>query len=556
MDLRSDVIKKGLERGPHRSLLRAIGLSDKELGQPLIAVVNSHNEIVPGHIHLNKIAEAVKRGVQTEGGTPLEFNTIAICDGIAMGHQGMCAPLPSREIVAASVELMVQAHMFDALVMIASCDKIVPGMLMAACRMNLPSIFVTGGPMLPGIYRGEETAINQVYEAIGRVKAGLMSEKEFEELERVACPGPGSCAGMYTANTMACIVEALGMSLPGSAATPAIYQEKTALAEESGRQVMKLLKSNLIPSQIITLDSLENAIRVDLALGGSTNTVLHLIATGLEFGIDLTLDTFDDLSRSTPHICDMNPAGPHYLKDLYEAGGIPAVMKEIKGLLNLDVIGVTGKTLRETLEGVQVTNREVIRTLSNPVHREGGIAILRGNLAPNGAVVKQTAIDPSMLRFSGESRVFDREEEALKAVLDGEVEEGQALIIRYEGPKGGPGMREMLATTSAIVGRGLESSVVLITDGRFSGATKGPVIGHVAPEAMEGGPIAVVEDGDKIEVDIPSRRLDVSLTEDEISERLKGWKPKRPTIEKGYLGLYSRITESADKGAVWRYSTS
>ncbi|MFQ5710945.1 MAG: dihydroxy-acid dehydratase [Candidatus Geothermarchaeales archaeon] len=551
--MRSDVVKKGVERGPQRALLRCLGLSDTDLERPLVAVANSWNEVVPGHMHLNELAEAVKRGVRAGGGTPLEFNTIAICDGLAMGHGGMCAPLPSREIIAASIELMIQAHGFDAMVMLSSCDKIIPGMLMAACRIDIPTIMVTGGPMLPGKHEGGEVAINHMFEAVARVKAGTMTPDEFLQLEKSVCPGPGSCAGMYTANTMSCLVEAVGMALPNCGATPAVYPQRAELAEESGRQVMELLRNDVCPSKIVTPRSLENAIRVDMALGGSTNTILHLMAVALELGIELSLDAFDDLSRGTPHLCDMNPAGPYYLRDLHEAGGIPAVMKALEGLLNLDALTVTGRTLGENLKGVKVANREVIRPLGNPVHREGGIAILKGNLAPNGAVVKQTAIVPSMMRFSGDAMVFDGEEDAVGAVLSGEVEEGRVLIIRYEGPKGGPGMREMLATTSAIVGMGLEESVVLITDGRFSGATRGPVIGHVAPEAVEGGPIALVEDGDKINIDVPGRRLDVSLTDDEMRDRLRGWRPRKPKVDKGYLALYSQITESADKGAVWKY---
>lgn len=550
--LRSRKVIEGVDRAPHRSLFKALGLTDEDLSKPLIAVVNSWNEVVPGHVHLDKIAEAVKNGVRTAGGTPLEFNTIAICDGIAMGHEGMRTPLPSREIIAASIELMIQAHMFDAMVLISSCDKIVPGMLMAACRLDIPSIMVTGGCMLPGVYKGKEIALSQVFEAVAKVKSGEMSEEDLKLLEESACPGPGSCAGMYTANTMACIVEALGMSLPGCGACPAVYAEKLRIAEESGKQIIKLLEKEITPSKIITEKSMENAVRVDMALGGSTNTILHLTAVAHELGINLTLEKFDELGRSTPHICNMNPSGPHYLKDLYHAGGVPAVMKELKPLLNLDVLTVTGKTLRENLKNVYVLNREVIRPLNNPYHKEGGIAILFGSLAPEGAVVKQSAVDPSMQKFKGEARVFNNEEDAVNAILNNEIERGQIIVIRYEGPKGGPGMREMLSATSALVGVGLDKSVALITDGRFSGATRGPAIGHVSPEAMDGGPIAIVEDGDIISINIPERRLDLNISEDIVKERLERWRPPEPRVEKGYLHLYSKITESASRGAIWK----
>jgi dihydroxy-acid dehydratase len=551
--LRSDEVKKGIERAPHRARLRALGISDKDIERPFIAVANSWNEVVPGHIGLRGVAEAVKRGISAEGGTPFEFNTIAICDGIAMGHEGMHSSLPSREIIAASVELMLDAHRFDGVAMVASCDKIVPGMLAAALRVDIPSIIVTGGSMLPGKFQGEEVAFNHVYEGIGKVRAGTMTPETLMRLEREACPGFGSCAGMYTANTMACVVEALGMSLPYCATTPAIHADRLRIAEESGRGVMKLLESEVKPSEIVSMESLENAIRVDMALGGSTNTVLHLIAAAQERGIDLSLEVFDELSGSTPHLCDMNPGGPYYVKDLHEAGGIPALMKELEDTLNLGVLTVTGKTLRENLRDAAVLKREVIRPLENPVHGEGGIAVLRGSLAPRGAVVKQSAVDPSMHVFKGEAMAFDGEKGAVEAILKGKVEAGRVVVIRYEGPKGGPGMREMLSATSALVGMALGSSVAMVTDGRFSGATTGPMIGHVSPEAVEGGPIAVVEDGDQISVDIPERRLDLLISEEELRRRLREWRPRKPSMERGYLKLYARIAESADKGAVWRY---
>ncbi len=551
--MRSDEVKKGIEKAPHRSLLRALGLSDKEIERPFIAVANSWNEIVPGHIGLREVAGAVKRGILAEGGMPFEFNTIAICDGIAMGHVGMHSSLPSREIVAASVELMLDAHRFDGAVMVASCDKIVPGMLAATLRVDIPSIIVTGGSMLPGRFQGKKVAFSHVYDAIGKVKAGTMTAGELLQLERQACPGFGSCAGMYTANTMACIVEALGMSLPYCATTPMVHSGKLRIAEESGRGVMKLLEMDLKPSNVVSMESLENAIRVDMALGGSTNTVLHLIAAALELGIDLSLDVFDELSRSTPHLCDMNPGGPFYVEDLHRAGGIPALMKELENTLNLGVLTSTGSTLRENLKDTIILDREVIRPFSNPVHREGGISVLRGSLAPKGAVVKQSAIDPSMQVFTGKAMAFDGEKEAIEAILKGEVEAGRVVVIRYEGPKGGPGMREMLAATSALVGMGLGSSVAMVTDGRFSGATTGPMIGHVSPEAVEGGPIALVREGDQVSIDIPRRKLDLLISEEELERRMRSWKPRKPRIKRGYLKLYARIAESADRGAVWKY---
>ncbi len=549
---RSVIVREGVEKAPHRSLFKAVGLSEEDLNKPLIAVVNSWNEIVPGHIHLDKIASFVKKGIKEAGGTPLEFNTIAICDGIAMGHKGMLYSLPSRELIAASVESMIQAHMFDAMVLIASCDKILPGMMMAAARINIPTVFVTGGNMLPGIYKGEKVGVSSVFEAVSLVKAGKMSLNEIKELESFACPGAGSCSGMYTANTVSCLIEALGMSLPYCGATPAVNALKYRLAEESGRKVVELLERNIKPSDILTDEAFENAVRVDMALGGSTNSVLHLMAIAHETGVKLPLEKFDELSRETPHLCNMNPAGPYFLSDLFEAGGVPALMKELKPLLNLNVLTVTGKTLKENIEKAKVLNRGVIKPLNNPLHKEGGIAILKGNLAPEGAVVKQSAVDASMLKFVGEAKVFNSEEEAVEAVLNKKVESGQVVVIRFEGPKGGPGMREMLTVTSAIVGMGLSKSVALITDGRFSGATRGPAIGHVSPEAAEGGPIALVEDGDKIKIDIPKRTLTLAVEEKVLKERLNGWKPPKPKVRRGYLYWYSKIAGSASKGAIWK----
>jgi dihydroxy-acid dehydratase len=548
--LKSDTVKIGVERTPQRALFKASGLTESDLKKPLIAVVNSWNEIVPGHIHLRKIAEAVKTGIRSKGGTPLEFNTIAICDGIAMAHSGMRNPLPSREVIADSVELMVNAHMFDAMVCVASCDKIVPGMLMATCRLNIPTIFVTGGPMLPGNYKGKKICISDLFENVSAVKSGKLSEKDFLEMENAACPGPGSCAGLYTANTMSCLTEALGLSLPGCGTTPAIYTQKLAIAHKSGQQIMKLLEENITPDKIVTRKSIDNAIRVDLAIGGSTNTVLHLPAIANEMGIPLSIDRFDELSRETPHLCNMNPAGPFYIKDLHEAGGVQAVMKELASLLNLDCLTVSGKTVKENLKTTGRIRDDVIRSLENPVHREGGIAILKGNLAPEGAVVKQSAIDADMLKFTGSAKVFNCEEEAIKAIENDSITSGDVVVIRYEGPRGGPGMREMLGATSALVGKGLTSSVALVTDGRFSGITRGPCIGHVSPEAAQGGPIAVIENGDKIRIDIPARKLDLMLDDGIIRKRLRSWKPVEAKVKRGYLFRYSKLVGSAAQGAI------
>ncbi len=551
-NLRSDKVKKGLERLPHRALFKATGLTDEDLEKPLIAVANSWNEIVPGHIHLDKIAAVVKQKIKEAGGTPLEFNTIAICDGIAMGHEGMRTPLPSREIIAASVELMIEAHQFDAMVAIASCDKIEPGMVMAALRLNIPTIFVTGGCMLAGEWKNRRLGYNHLFEAIGKAKKGEISEEDLKGLENYGLPGPGSCAGLYTANTMAIMIEALGLSLPGAGTAPAVSAERYRIARESGRQILYLLEHDIKPRDIVTYEAIENAIRVDMALGGSTNSVLHLMAIAHEAGVKIDLHDFDEISKKTPVLAKINPAGPYFVEDLHKAGGVLGIMKELEPYLNLDVITVTGKTLRELLKDAKIYNREVIRPRDNPYSKEGGIAILWGSLAPEGAVVKQSAVAPEMMKFEGEAVVFDREEDAVKAILNGEIRKGQVVVIRYEGPKGGPGMREMLAATSAITGAGLEKDVALITDGRFSGATRGPAIGHVSPEAMDGGPIALVENGDIISIDIPNRKLDLKVPEEELIERKKRWKPPEPKVKKGYLRLYASIAESASKGAVWR----
>ena len=548
--LRSETVRIGVERAPHRGLFKATGLNDEDLKKPLIAVVNSWNEIVPGHIHLNRLAEAVKEGIREAGGTPLEFNTIAICDGIAMAHSGMKNPLPSRDLIADSVELMINAHCFDAMVCVCSCDKIVPGMLMAACRLDLPTIFVTGGPMLPGWFRGKQVGFSHLFEYISAVKKGKISREELELLEKQACPGAGSCSGLYTANTMQCLTEALGMSLPYSGTMPAVYAEKVRLARDSGRRIIWLLEKNLTARKIMTEKAFENAITVDMALGGSTNTVLHLTAIAHEAEIELPLEKFDEISRRTPHLTDLNPAGPYFVKDLHEAGGIPALMKQVADHLHLDCLTVTGKTIGENIKNAEVLRDEVIRSPKNPVHPEGGIAILRGSLAPEGAVVKQSAVNPKVLRFTGKAKVYDCEEEAVEAIMRGEVSGGEVVVIRYEGPKGGPGMREMLSATATIKGLGLELDVALVTDGRFSGATTGPCIGHVSPEAAVGGPIAIVQEDDKIEIDIPARKLDLKISKDEITKRLEKWKPPKPKIEKGYLYRYFKMVGSASKGAV------
>ncbi len=548
--MRSDTIKKGLQRAPHRSLLRACGLTDEEMDKPFIGVANSFTDIVPGHIHLREVADAVKLGISKAGGVPFEFNTMAICDGIAMNHEGMRYSLASREIIADTVESMTQAHRFDGLVLIPTCDKIVPGMLMAAARLDIPSIFVTGGPMLPGYHKGRYVDLINVYESVGAVSSDKMSPEELEELERCACPGAGSCAGLFTANTMACLTEALGMSLPYCATAHAVDAKKMQLARQSGMKIMELLDKNITPSTIMTQEAFENGIAVDLALGGSTNTALHIpaIANELkEMGVDVTLDLFDDLSREIPHIAAISPSGVYMMLDLDRAGGVPAVLKVIQDKINKDVITCTGKTLRENINDAVVLDHEVIRPLDNPIHKEGGIAILKGNLAPDGSVVKQGAIDPDMMKHEGPAKVFDREEECVDAILKGKINEGDVIVIRYEGPKGGPGMREMLNPTSAISGMGIK--VALITDGRFSGGTRGPCVGHISPEAMEGGPIAAVEDGDIIKIDIPNRRLDMTVSDDKIGERLKKLVTPKKKI-KGWLLRYSKMVSSADRGAI------
>lgn len=537
--MRSDEVKKGIERAPHRALLKALGLTDKDIAKPFVGIASSYTNIVPGHIHLRSIADAVKEGVIAAGATPFEFNTIAICDGIAMGHEGMRYSLPSRELIADSVESMAQAHRLDALVLVTNCDKITPGMLMAAARLDIPAVAVTGGPMESGVFKAEKVGVNTVFEGMGKVLAEKMTLEELAELETSACPGCGSCNGMYTANTMACLTEALGMSLPYCATALATSAQKLRIAKETGEKIVELIRKKLTPSKILTQEAFENAIAVDMALGGSTNSVLHLSAIAREAGISLPLKLFDEISRRVPHLCNMVPSGPYDLEELHNAGGIPALMKELSPMLHLDALTVTGKTVKENIQSVKVLNDNVIRPLASPVHKGGGIAILYGNLAPKGAVVKTVAVSPKMLKHTGPARVFDSEADAVAAMKKREIQPGDVVVIRYEGPKGGPGMPEMLVPTATISGMGLSESVALVTDGRFSGATRGPCVGHVAPEAAEGGPIAIVKDGDKITIDIPNRVLKLELPEQEIAKRLASWKPKKPRVTKGYLARYS-----------------
>jgi dihydroxy-acid dehydratase len=548
--LRSDAIKVGVQRAPHRALLKALGIGDSDMAKPFIGVVNSFTNVVPGHVHLKQVAEAVKAGIISAGGVPFEFNTIGICDGIAMGHSGMRYSLPSRELIADSVEVMVQAHKFDGIVLISTCDKITPGMLMAAARLNIPAIMVTGGPMLSGFYQGRKVGTDSMFEAIGKVAAGKMTEEELKWLEDVACPTCGSCNGMFTANTMACVTEALGMSLPGCATPPAVSAERLRIAKATGDRAVCLVNEDLKPREILTHDSFENAIMVDMALGGSTNTVLHVAAIANEAGIDLPLSIFDRLSKKVPHISSMIPSGPYDLQDLDNAGGIPALMKRLSGALHLDVTTVTGKTVKENIENASILNSEVIRPLGNPVHKEGGIAVLTGNLAPYGAIVKAAGISDNMMVHSGPAKTFDSEEDAMQAILDKKIRKGDVVVIRYEGPKGGPGMREMLSPTAAIAGMGLSESVALVTDGRFSGATRGPCIGHVSPEAAVGGPIGLVKEGDIIEINVPERKLNVKLSDEELNMRAKSWVAREPNVKEGYLVRYSELVQPAHVGSV------
>ncbi len=551
MVLKSKRMTEGVERAPHRSLLKAMGYTNEEINRPIIGIVNSANNIIPGHDHLDKIAQDVKAGVLMAGGMPLEFSTIGVCDGLAMNHKGMHYSLASRELIADSVEIMAQAHAFDAMVMITNCDKIIPGMLMAAARLNIPTIMVSGGPMLAGRYNGKNVDLSTVFESVGAVKAGKMTEEELMVLEDAACPGCGSCAGMFTANSMNCMTEALGMGLLGNGTIPAVFAARRRLAKKAGLQIMHLLQEGICPSDILTPRAFENALTVDMALGCSTNTILHLTAIAAEAGVDIDFDQVNQVSQRTPHLCLLSPAGQQHIQDLDEAGGIMAVMSRLneKNLLNLENITVTGKTVGDNLVGKKVLRDDVIRPINQPYHETGGLAMLKGSLAPDGSVVKQGAVDESMLNHEGPARVFNSEEEAVAAILGGSIEKGDVVIIRYEGPKGGPGMREMLTPTSAIAGMGLDKDVVLITDGRFSGATRGASIGHVSPEAMEGGPIAIVRDGDMIEVDIPNKILNLKLSENEVNARFADLQPPEPKIKEGYLARYAKLVTSASTGA-------
>jgi dihydroxy-acid dehydratase len=553
--MRSDMIKKGIERAPHRALLRAVGCSSDDWDKPFIGVINSFSEIVPGHIHLQAIAKAVKAGIRSRGGVPFEVNTIAVCDGIAMNHPGMKYSLPSRELIADSVEILAQAHAFDGLVFIPNCDKVVPGMLMAAVRLNLPSVFVSGGPMLAGKFVQGNAArsvdLITVFQAVGKVAKGKMTKAELQELEMVACPGCGSCAGMFTANTMNCLSEALGMALPGNGTIPAVEARRRQLAYKAGQQVMEALAKDIWPKGVITRDALYNAFAVDMALGGSTNSVLHLAAIAHEAGIAFPLSLINEISDSVPNICKISPASDYHIEDLNLAGGIPAIMHELSGLLKLEANTVLGKPIGDIVKKAKVKNREVIRSLSRPYASTGGISILFGNMAPDGSVVKSAAVAPEMLIHRGPARVFDSEEEATAAIMKGKFKSGEVIVIRYEGPKGGPGMREMLAATSLLSGMGMDKKVALITDGRFSGGTRGAAIGHVSPEAADRGPIAALRNGDMISINIPDHKLEVELSQKELKQRLASLPSFEPKIKTGYLKRYSDKVSSASTGAVF-----
>ena len=550
--MKSDAVKTGMQQAPHRSLFNALGMTKEELAKPLVGIVSSYNEIVPGHMNLDKIVEAVKLGVAMAGGTPVVFPAIAVCDGIAMGHMGMKYSLVTRDLIADSTECMAIAHQFDALVMVPNCDKNVPGLLMAAARINVPTVFVSGGPMLAGHVKGHKTSLSSMFEAVGSYAAGTMSLEDVEEFEAKACPTCGSCSGMYTANSMNCLTEVLGMGLKGNGTIPAVYSERIKLAKHAGMQVMEMYRKNIRPRDIMTKDAFINALTMDMALGCSTNSMLHLPAIAHEAGVELNVDIANEISARTPNLCHLAPAGPTYIEDLNEAGGIYAVMKEIskKGLLNLDCMTVTGKTVGENIKDCDNLNPEVIRPIDNPYSQTGGIAILRGNLAPDSAVVKRSAVAPEMLKHEGPARVFNCEEDAIAAIKGGKIVAGDVVVIRYEGPKGGPGMREMLNPTSAIAGMGLGSTVALITDGRFSGASRGASIGHVSPEAQVGGPIALVEEGDLISIDIDNHKLELKVSDEELAARKARWQAPTPQVTSGYLARYASLVTSADRGAV------
>ena len=550
--MKSDNVKTGMQQAPHRSLFNALGLTKEELERPLVGIVCSYNEIVPGHMNLDKIAQAVKMGVAMAGGTPVMFPAIAVCDGIAMGHIGMKYSLVTRDLIADSTEAMATAHQFDALVMIPNCDKNVPGLLMAAARVNVPTVFVSGGPMLAGHVKGHKTSLSSMFEAVGSYSAGTMTAEDVNEFECKACPTCGSCSGMYTANSMNCLTEALGMGLPGNGTIPAVYSERLKLAKHAGMAVMDMYRKNIRPRDIITKEAIINALTVDMALGCSTNSMLHIPAIAHEIGFDFDISYANEISAKTPNLCHLAPAGPTYMEDLNEAGGVYAVMNELKsaGLLNEDCMTVTGKTIGEAVDGVANKNPEVIRTLDNPYSKTGGLAVLKGNLAPDGSVVKRSAVVPEMMVHEGPARVFDCEEDAIAAIKGGKIVPGDVVVIRYEGPKGGPGMREMLNPTSAIAGMGLGSSVALITDGRFSGASRGASIGHVSPEAAVGGPIALVEEGDIIKIDINNTTITLDVPDDVLAQRKAAWKPRTPKVTTGYLARYAAMVTSGNRGAI------
>ncbi len=550
--MKSDVVKKGMQTAPNRSLFNALGITEEELERPLVGIVSSYNEIVPGHMNIDKIVEAVKTGVSMAGGTPIVFPAIAVCDGIAMGHIGMKYSLVTRDLIADSTECMALAHQFDALVMVPNCDKNVPGLLMAAARVNVPTIFVSGGPMLAGHVNGQKTSLSSMFEAVGAHAAGKISDEEVDNYVCNACPTCGSCSGMYTANSMNCLTEAIGMGLKGNGTVPAVYSERIRLAKHAGMKVMELYEKNICPRDIMTEKAFMNALTVDMALGCSTNTMLHLPAIAHEAGVEINLDIANQISAKTPNLCHLAPAGHHYMEELNEAGGIYAVMNELnkKGLLYTDLITATGKTVGENIEGCINKNTEIIRPVEEPYSETGGIAVLRGNIAPDSCVVKRSAVVPEMMVHEGPARVFDCEEDAIAAIKGGKIVAGDVVVIRYEGPKGGPGMREMLNPTSAIAGMGLGSSVALITDGRFSGASRGASIGHVSPEAATGGPIALIEEGDIIAIDIPANTINVKVSDDELAKRKEAWTPREPKVRTGYLARYASMVTSADKGAV------
>ncbi len=550
--MKSDAVKSGMQQAPHRSLFNALGMTQEELKKPLVGIVSSYNEIVPGHMNLDKIVEAVRLGVAMAGGTPIVFPAIAVCDGIAMGHVGMKYSLVTRDLIADSTECMALAHQFDALVMVPNCDKNVPGLLMAAARVNVPTVFVSGGPMLAGHVKGQKRSLSSMFEAVGSYAAGTMTEDDVREFEEKVCPTCGSCSGMYTANSMNCLTEVLGMGLRGNGTIPAVYSERIKLAKHAGMAVMEMYRQNIRPRDIMTEAAFRNALTMDMALGCSTNSMLHLPAIAHEAGVDLNVDIANEISAKTPNLCHLAPAGPTYMEDLNEAGGIYAVMHEISklGLLNLDCMTVTGKTVGENIKNSINLNPEVIRPVENPYSKTGGIAILRGNLAPDSCVVKRSAVAPEMLKHEGPARVFECEEDAIAAIKGGKIVAGDVVVIRYEGPKGGPGMREMLNPTSAIAGMGLGSTVALITDGRFSGASRGASIGHVSPEAAVGGPIALVEEGDIISIDIDNHQLNVKVSDEELAARKAKWQPREPKVTTGYLARYASLVTSADKGAV------